>query len=115
VNRDDLDRLLAGHDDLQPSSGFAASVMEAVEREASMPPPLPFPWWRALPGAVALIVALAAAIRIGLAAAGDVAPAGPLLDLLAIAAHPQAAWVAAALVLTIVPGVLVLGLMRQHT
>ena len=114
MTRDDLDRLLAGDDDLQPSCGFAASVMEAVERAASMPPPLPFPWWRALPGALALIVALAAAIRIGVGAASDVAPAVPLLDLLSIAAHPQVAWMAAALVLTIVPGVLALRLMRQH-
>jgi hypothetical protein len=37
-------------DDIVPSSGFTASVMEAVMREATAPPPIPFPWKRALPG-----------------------------------------------------------------
>src|SRR5206468_12240322 len=30
--------------------GFVASVMDAVRREATVPPPIPFPWKRALPG-----------------------------------------------------------------
>ena len=47
---DDLDPWLVDDDAIVPSSGFTASVMEAVEREASMPPAIPFPWKRALPG-----------------------------------------------------------------
>ena len=35
--------------------GHAASVMDAVRREALTPPPLPFPWGRALPGFVASV------------------------------------------------------------
>jgi H+/gluconate symporter-like permease len=46
----DLDRILSKEEEILPSSGFAASVMEAVQREASAPPPIPFPWKRALPG-----------------------------------------------------------------
>jgi len=46
----DLDRVLSKEEEILPSSGFAASVMEAVRREASTPPPIPFPWKRALPG-----------------------------------------------------------------
>jgi hypothetical protein len=52
MNRDDLDRILAQEKEILPSSGFAASVMEAVRGEAAAPPPLPFPWKRALPGVV---------------------------------------------------------------
>lgn len=46
----DLDRILSKEEEILPSSGFAASVMEAVQREAAAPPPIPFPWKRALPG-----------------------------------------------------------------
>jgi hypothetical protein len=33
-----------------PSSGFLSSVMERIEQEAAAPPPVPFPWKRAVPG-----------------------------------------------------------------
>jgi len=49
---DAIDRILASHDPLVPSSGFAAGVMERVRDEATAPPPIPFPWMRALPGIV---------------------------------------------------------------
>jgi hypothetical protein len=47
-----LDRVLAGEEELVPSSGFLAAVMEQVREEAAAPPPIPFPWKRALPGFV---------------------------------------------------------------
>ncbi len=51
--RDDcLDRSLSKEEEILPSSGFTASVMEAVRREAATPPPIAFPWKRALPGVV---------------------------------------------------------------
>jgi hypothetical protein len=37
-------------EDIVQSSGFTASVMDAITREATAPPPIPFPWKRALPG-----------------------------------------------------------------
>ena len=40
-------------DRLVPSSGFTESVMSAVRAEAAAPPPIPFPWMRALPGIAA--------------------------------------------------------------
>lgn len=55
---DDIDRVLSREDDILPSSGFTFSVMDAVRREAAAPPPIPFPWWRALPGLVAGAAAL---------------------------------------------------------
>ncbi|HUH63944.1 MAG TPA: hypothetical protein VLZ50_13150 [Terracidiphilus sp.] len=47
-----IDKILAEEDELMPSSGFLSSVMERVEEEAAAPPPLPFPWKRAVPGMV---------------------------------------------------------------
>jgi hypothetical protein len=43
-------------DDIVPSSGF---VMDAVRCEASIPPPIPFPWRWALPGLAAFVFVLA--------------------------------------------------------
>lgn len=61
---DGLDRLLAEHfasgEELAPSSGFAGMVMESIKAEAEAPPPIRFPWRRALPGAVAVLVAMIA-------------------------------------------------------
>jgi hypothetical protein len=47
---DDLDHILSESEDIHPSSGFATSVMTAVRRDATIPPPIPFPWKYASPG-----------------------------------------------------------------
>jgi hypothetical protein len=71
---DEMNRILSREEEILPSSGFAASVMDAVRREAAAPPPIPFPWKRALPVLVAggfvlamvfvtLVVAIAQVIR----------------------------------------------------
>jgi hypothetical protein len=52
-----IDRILATEEELVPSFGFAASVMECIREEAIAPPPFPFPWKRAIPG-----IALAAGV-----------------------------------------------------
>ncbi len=52
MNDNDLDRMLTERDDIVPSSGFVASVMEAVREEAAAPAPIPFPWKWAVPGFV---------------------------------------------------------------
>ncbi|MGO9640502.1 MAG: hypothetical protein ACLP1Y_04240 [Candidatus Acidiferrales bacterium] len=67
MTRDALDRILSAEDQIVPSSGFAASVMDAVRREAATPPPIPFPWKRALPGFVVGIVAIAGLFVAGFA------------------------------------------------
>lgn len=59
MNDDDLDRMLMEREEIVPSSGFVASVMEAVQQEAAAPAPIPFPWKWALPG---LILSMAMAI-----------------------------------------------------
>ena len=47
-----LDRILSTEEELIPSSGFLASVMERVEDESRAPAPIRFPWKRAIPGFV---------------------------------------------------------------
>ncbi len=54
----ELDRILSDEADLVPSSGFVSAVMDAARMEASAPPPIPFPWKRALPGIAAWALAL---------------------------------------------------------
>jgi hypothetical protein len=56
---DDLDLILSKQEEINPSSGFVVSVMNAVRREAAAPPRLPFPWKYALPGLVAAVLAVA--------------------------------------------------------
>jgi len=55
---EEIDRILGAEEDILPSSGFHASVMEAVHREATTPPPIPFPWKRAWPACAAAALAL---------------------------------------------------------
>ncbi len=52
-----IDGLLGAEEEFAPSSGFADRVMQRLREEASAPPPIPFPWKRAVPGFV-LAVAL---------------------------------------------------------
>jgi hypothetical protein len=52
---DVIDRILCSDEPLVPSSGFLSSVMSRVHEEAAAPPPIPFPWKRALPGILLLI------------------------------------------------------------
>ncbi len=52
MNDHDLDQLLTEREEIVPSSGFVASVMEAVRQEAAAPAPIPFPWKWAVPGFV---------------------------------------------------------------
>lgn len=85
----EIDRILAAEDEILPSSGFLASVMERVQQEAAAPPPIPFPWKRALPGMLlaggALGWGTVELLRLGLSAL----TAAPLLP-----AHLPAALVA---------------------
>jgi hypothetical protein len=72
---DDMNRILSREDEILPSSGFAASVMDAVRREAAAPLPIPFPWKRALPGLVVAALALASALAAGVVALAQLARA----------------------------------------
>ena len=99
---DELDRWLADDEAIVPSSGFSASVMEAVVREASAPPAIPFPWTRALPGMASLGVALLAVVAgttfLGAGPADEAVR--PIVRQLT-AAGDEAGWIAAALMVTV--------------
>jgi hypothetical protein len=106
---DDIDRVLAGEEEILPSSGFAASVIDAVRREASAPPPIPFPWKRAWPGLIAgalalVIVPVAILGPLGRAAASPTTSRVSVSSLAALL-HPAieggAHWVALALLVTL--------------
>jgi hypothetical protein len=103
-----IDEILGTEPELVPSSGFAASVMERVRQEAAAPPPIPFPWKRAVPGFVV------AGGVLGWGAVEVVRFAGPaLMELRRAPAHltanaamarpvEQAVWVVAALAVSLV-------------
>lgn len=59
IRRDEIDDIFAETEDIVPSAGFVAAVMDAVMQEAAAPPPIPFPWKHGLAGlAVSLSLAL---------------------------------------------------------
>jgi hypothetical protein len=80
MNQDELDRTLSGEIDIVPSSGFMSGVMAAVHCEASAPPPIPFPWKRALPGLAAGALAFVTMIIVLVKNFSRVAPATPIQD-----------------------------------
>jgi hypothetical protein len=74
-DEDEMNRILSGEDEILPSSGFTVSVMDAVRREAAAPPPIPFPWKRALPGLAVgalVLVLVVRALIVAIAHAGKV-------------------------------------------
>ncbi len=68
MNDPEIDRIFSNQDEIQPSSGFLVSVMDAVRREAAAPPPIPFPWKFALPCLALAVVALGLVVVAGFAA-----------------------------------------------
>jgi len=105
---DPLDAVLLAEfnsvEQLRPSSGFALSVMDAIHEEAVVPPPIPFPWKRFLPGAIAVPCALVAFViwatrhSSAPAAAGNFAVALPSLN----SVDSMLSWIALALMLTLI-------------
>ena len=71
MNNDDIQRILADEDKITPSTGFPVSVMAAVQREATAPQPLDFPWFHALPGFLATVAAFGVALWQGIGALRD--------------------------------------------
>jgi hypothetical protein len=74
-DENEIERVLSREEGILPSSGFAASVMDAVRREAAAPPPIPFPWKRALPGLVVAALMLLLVLVAGVAAIAELAKA----------------------------------------
>lgn len=108
MHDEELDRILSGDEGLVPSSGFTASVMDAVRSKAATPPPIPFPWTRALPIAAAalavlpfFIIGLVRLIRDGGNVPLSPAQAALLATITNTATSANAGWFAGVLVLTI--------------
>lgn len=101
AQHNEIDRILATEDALVPSSGFLAAVMERVREEATAPAPIPFPWRRALPGAIVIVGAFGAAafelVRQGLPAAGEFTLTTPHISVAMERPLEQAGWIALAL------------------
>jgi hypothetical protein len=108
MNHDELDRILSAEQEILPSSGFTASVMEAVRREASAPPPIPFPWKRLLPAllagaAVLTILLVGAIVQLRGGAPAVQAPSAilpALSSMLTVAQRFGAQWIVLALLVT---------------
>jgi hypothetical protein len=97
----EIDRILATEEEVIPSSGFMASVMERVEEESAVTPPIPFPWKRAIPG-----ILLAAGVfgwggfefvRLGLPALSSITLTPPHLSAAFMRPAESAGWVTLAL------------------
>jgi len=110
MNDEAIDRMLAAETGIEPSSGFAGAVMERVRGEAATPPPIPFPWARALPGLAAWAVVLFFAVMASGSAHGPEIAAGPgLWDrflsgasiVLAAANRYGAGWIALSLLISL--------------
>jgi hypothetical protein len=111
-NDRELDHLLAStlnapDAQLEPSSGFTLSVMDAVRQDAAEPAPLAFPWHRLLPGVLAALVILTAFfVYLGLGHPARLV-SDPLLELSSIGslATPAmlipVAWISFAVALTL--------------
>ena len=100
-----IEAILAGEEELIPSSGFLGSVMERVQEEAVAPPPIPFPWKRAIPGTLltAGVFAWGAGklYRQGLPALSSTTLPLPHLPAALVVPVEQAGWLALALGVTL--------------
>ena len=99
---DDLDRIFSREEDIVPSSGFAGGVMDAVRNQASTPPPIPFPWRRAIPGLAAWALALGSLIALLARPGASAADRAVLANAMEAARTSGAGWIAVALLASLV-------------
>jgi hypothetical protein len=105
MKQEKLDLILGGEEQLTPSSGFVASVMERVRAEAAALEPISFPWKRILPAVVLLAGALVwcgvELVRRGLPEMQTEMFAGSQLPAAMVQPVKDAGWVAVALGLSL--------------
>jgi hypothetical protein len=118
MNQDELDSLLSDEPHIAPSSGFVTKVMDAVERTASTPPPIPFPWKYAIRGLSASSIALLTLAAFGLKSfdVGSTGATPSTATLMAIieGKAADAAWIAVALLVSGVSVFVSLRFSRSH-
>ncbi|MBZ5547864.1 MAG: hypothetical protein LAO22_07825 [Acidobacteriia bacterium] len=126
MSHDEIDRILSHDEELLPSSGFAASVMDAVRREAAVPPPIPFPWKRALPGLAVAGLTLVLVVLVFAAEATQLGREAPsaqvsvwwmsrLTPIMMATTTPTAGWTLLALALTLASVIFPLRLAGRRT
>jgi hypothetical protein len=96
-----IEAILATEEELIPSSGFLASVMETVQEEARLPQPIPFPWKLAVPDILLVLGVFGwggfELLRLGLPALGSISLPPPHLTAAIEQPLEQMGWVALAL------------------
>lgn len=101
----EIDHILATEEELIPSSDFMAAVMERVQQESAVPPPIPFPWKRFIPGIVlaAGVFGWSAVelVRLGIPALDSAKETIPHLPAAYLLPVESAGWVALALGLSL--------------
>jgi hypothetical protein len=101
-----IDHILATEEELVPSSGFLASVMERVQDEAAAPAPIPFPWKRAIPGMLLAVGVLGwggiELVRVAAPALHEISLSAPHFSVALTRSLEDAAWVALALGISLV-------------
>jgi hypothetical protein len=112
MEHDDIDRVLSRGEEIAPSSGFAAAVMDAVRGEAAAPPQIPFPWKRALAGLAACTLALVASLISAHTQAGGQSALAAVFE---SARAAGAGWIALALLLSLASVRLSMHLTRGRT
>ena len=123
----ELDHMLAGEPEIEPSKAFVENVMKAVHREAQTPPALGFPWLLAIPGVFACgltLICLLAAFFLDPRASGA-ATRGVWFDFSILKSALQSAvsflgrtevlWIGVALVVTLVCVAFPLRLLRGRS
>lgn len=107
---DPVERLLVTRhrgDEITPSSGFVDAVMDAVRQDARVPPPIPFPWVRALPWFVGVVITLVA-VMIGAFQAATSTPAASftappaIASMLNAATRPAGIWTTVGVLISLV-------------
>jgi len=115
-----MDQVLGTEDEIVPSSGFLAVVMERVHEEAAItaaPTPIPFPWKRLIPG-MALTIAVLGWFGyelVHLVALEEILPSLPLPEIPATAFQDleAASWVVGALLMSLLSWLLSSRLTRR--
>jgi hypothetical protein len=106
----EIDRILAAEEELIPSSGFLASVMERVQDEATAPAPIPFPWKLAVPGMLLSAGVLGwgaiELFRVALPAVHALSLPAPHLSVAFVRPLEEAGWVALALAASLLASLL---------
>jgi hypothetical protein len=101
-----IDRILASEEELIPSSGFTTSVMERIEQDSAVPPPILFPWKRAIPGILLSVGVFGWGgfefVRLGVPALSSITVALPHLTAASMRPIESAGWVAMALGVSLV-------------